>query len=846
MKRLFTFSAALLLSAAGIFAQCSELFFSEYVEGTGNNKALEIYNPTGADVNLTGYQVFESGNGGSFTNVFNLTGILPAGGVYVITTDQADSILQAKADTALSFPSVAHFNGDDALALINPNLDTVDVIGVIGIDPGSYWTVGTGTTKDHTLVRADTVHGGTMDWNLSSTQWIVLSINTFDSIGTHTMVPCASGPVPCSELFFSEYIEGSGNNKGIEIYNPSSSVINLSGYEVFESGNGGAFTNSFNPVGMLNPGDVYVITTDAADSVMQAQADTTLSFPSVSHFNGDDALALINPNGDTVDIIGVIGVDPGSSWPVGSGSTANHTLVRNENVHVGETDWTIGATQWYVFPSNTFDSLGAHTMTPCGTVVNPEVSFTTNAFDVDESAGQAQVTISISNPNGSATAVDVALVGGTATLGNDFTFSTPTTVTFPANSNTPQTINVPVIDDTIQEPAETIILVLQNATNNATINVDTLTITILESDQPIPVYDIADIHTEDSTGLADSMGVYCQLNGVVLGVNLRPSGLQFTLHDSTGGISVFSFNQNFGYTVTEGDSVSIIGTITQYRGLTEIGPDTLWMTSSNNPLPDPMVTSTLDETTESNLVKLIGWHIIDTMQWTNSGSGFNVDITNGTDTLVMRIDNDVDLYGTPAPTDSLLVIMGIGGQYDPAQPYNSGYQVLPRYQADIYPLLAPVAGFTYSATNLDVSFQDTSTNDPVTWDWDFGDGNNASGQNVTHTYANGGSYVVCLTVTNAAGSDTHCDTLQVSGVGINTVETGLKVYPVPSQQWLMIESPVSVDQILIVDLLGNRVDALSINHDGLIILDVSNYPAGIYMLEAKTANGSFIRKFVKN
>ena len=32
---------------------CSELFISEYAEGWSNNKAIEIYNPTGADIDLS-------------------------------------------------------------------------------------------------------------------------------------------------------------------------------------------------------------------------------------------------------------------------------------------------------------------------------------------------------------------------------------------------------------------------------------------------------------------------------------------------------------------------------------------------------------------------------------------------------------------------------------------------------------------------------------------------------------------------------------------------------------------------------------------------------------------------
>ena len=95
---------------------------------------------------------------------------------------------------------------------------------------------------------------------------------------------------------------------------------------------------------------------------MQAVADTILSYPSVSHYNGDDALILVNGT-DTVDVIGVPGVDPGSSWSVGSGSTANYTLVRKSNISEGSTDWSTGANEWDVYAQNTYSYLGSHTFT---------------------------------------------------------------------------------------------------------------------------------------------------------------------------------------------------------------------------------------------------------------------------------------------------------------------------------------------------------------------------------------------------------------------------------------------------------------------------------------------------
>ena len=66
----------------------------------------------------------------------------------------------------------------------------------------------------------------------------------------------------------------------------------------------------------------------------------------------------------------------------------------------------------------------------------------------------------------------------------------------------------------------------------------------------------------------------------------------------------------------------------------------------------------------------------------------------------------------------------------------------------------PVSSFTFNATDLNVSFTDTSTGDIASWFWDFGDGTTSNEEDPTHAYPQGGTYTVQLTVGNAGGSDT--------------------------------------------------------------------------------------------
>ncbi len=158
-------------------------------------------------------------------------------------------------------------------------------------------------------------------------------------------------------LFFSEYVEGSGDNKALEIYNACEEPVNLSNYEVLTFVNGATEPRfSFTPEGILQPGEVIVICNGGVD--FPEQCDTTAT---VTEFNGDDAIALVNlTNGDTLDIIGVIGEDPGTSWEVDNGTTQNNTIIRKAFVTEGNTDWSIAQDEWLGIGEDVADSLGFH------------------------------------------------------------------------------------------------------------------------------------------------------------------------------------------------------------------------------------------------------------------------------------------------------------------------------------------------------------------------------------------------------------------------------------------------------------------------------------------------------
>ncbi|MBC2579699.1 lamin tail domain-containing protein [Clostridium sp. DJ247] len=163
-----------------------------------------------------------------------------------------------------------------------------------------------------------------------------------------------------SQLFISEYIEGSSNNKAIEIYNGTGSSVNLSGYKLELYFNGSTTPGStINLSGTLNSNDVYVVSHSSASSTILAQADLKTSSLS---FNGDDAI-ILKYNNTILDCIGQVGYDPGTEWGSGLTSTCDNTLVRKTGILTGDTnpsDAFAPSLEWNGFANDTFTYLGSY------------------------------------------------------------------------------------------------------------------------------------------------------------------------------------------------------------------------------------------------------------------------------------------------------------------------------------------------------------------------------------------------------------------------------------------------------------------------------------------------------
>ncbi|MCK4359276.1 MAG: lamin tail domain-containing protein [Candidatus Cloacimonetes bacterium] len=486
LSKILLFIFTILFINTLLFGQTTDLFFSEYIEGSSYNKALEIFNGTGMDIDLSNYQLWQIGNGGNWPEyTVDISGILADGEVFVVCHPSANPAMLAVADLVVTL----YHNGNDAQGLAKDDgtgtFYLIDTIGEEGEAPEYGWDVAgvLEATKDHTLVRKASIGNPDTDWNSSAgtnadnSEWIVYDKDTFDYLGSHTFTGGGEDTTPPTlvsanatssttinlvfsekisqetaevisnysingltvssanlqvdsitvglttleqtegetytitvnniedlagnqivpnstinftgyqsggeenDLFFSEYIEGSSNNKALEIYNGTGATIDLSNYRIVGSYNGSGWQStyySFPEETNLPNGDVWVIANEDAAQTILDVANDILAYNEggyVVSFNGNDARGLekTSDGGQTWTLIDVIGIpteDPGDGqgWAVAgvTNATKEHTLVRKSTVTSGNTDWSSSAgtnednSEWIVYPQDTFEYLGSH------------------------------------------------------------------------------------------------------------------------------------------------------------------------------------------------------------------------------------------------------------------------------------------------------------------------------------------------------------------------------------------------------------------------------------------------------------------------------------------------------
>lgn len=405
--------------------------------------------------------------------------------------------------------------------------------------------------------------------------------------------PAAPAQVaPAADLFFSEYAEGSGFNKAIEVANTTGAPVDLGagGYTLELYSNGAATpSQSVALTGTVAAGDVFVVSRADADPALVAQAD--LLAPAVANWNGDDAVALRKggAGGALVDVLGQVGVDPGSEWGTGATSTADNTIRRKPTVTAGDTnpsDAFDPAVEWDGFAANTFDGFGSHTVG--GGPTNQPVAVTCGATLATVTGTAATRTVTATDPDGTVVDVAVSAVAPAPAAG-----SITRTAFTPAGAPGGTAEATVTVDAAV--PTGTYAVTLTATNDDATAQAATCTLTVdVQGVRPIgevqgPVTDTTDGATYRSPLVGRSVvvrGVVTQKTLALSSSGNRQNGffLQDTPaaadDDPTTSDGVFVFLGGFttllradggpAYLPAVGDELVLRATVTEFFDLTQL------------------------------------------------------------------------------------------------------------------------------------------------------------------------------------------------------------------------------------------------------------------------------------
>jgi endonuclease I len=160
----------------------TDLLFSEYIEGSGNNKALEIANNTGSSVSLSAYSIKKQTNGaGSWSTGLALSGTLTTGSKFVIVNSSISSTCFSTSAANISTTATElTFNGNDAVGLFKNGI-LIDIIGTFSGGTANF-------AIDVTLRRKSTVTSPSTTFNLSS-QWDSYTTDTCNNLASKMAQP---------------------------------------------------------------------------------------------------------------------------------------------------------------------------------------------------------------------------------------------------------------------------------------------------------------------------------------------------------------------------------------------------------------------------------------------------------------------------------------------------------------------------------------------------------------------------------------------------------------------------------------------------------------------------------
>lgn len=314
---------------------------------------LEVYNASTAPIHLGGLRL---GSNGDATHIIEPAAAptIPQGG-YVVLGSSSEPTENGGVTLDYQYSGILLENDADRIGLYGSSGAIIDEV-LYDVSSGG-WTVTEGAS-----VQLD----GDMSPSASGNDYPANWCDSRDSYGTAGLLGTpGQANVSClgsaDNLFFSEYVEGSSNNKALEIYNGGQTTVAMEDCWVRIYSNGSAIPSLVVQLsaGALSPGGIHVMCNIQADLSLASFCDQLHGYV---NFNGNDAVELLC-SGYTMDVIGRIGENPGTAWTGGSVSTLDQTLRRKCTVTTGNPDGSDAfdpSIQWDGFAIDTFDGLGQH------------------------------------------------------------------------------------------------------------------------------------------------------------------------------------------------------------------------------------------------------------------------------------------------------------------------------------------------------------------------------------------------------------------------------------------------------------------------------------------------------
>lgn len=295
----------------------TELFLSEYIEGSSLNKALEIANFTGGSVNLSGYTIKKQTNGsGSWSSGLNLSGIVSDKDVYVVANSSAATTIKNAADIT-SGGSELSFNGNDAIGLFK-NGTLIDIIGTFNGGSSNF-------AKDVTLIRKSSVTTPSVTYNVS--EWNSLGQDTFDNLGSHTFNGSGAGPDTQAPSQPTNLVMTGVTQNALHLqWNASSDNIGVTSYRILQDGNLlGTTAGTLYAVSGLSANTTYNFEIVAYDAANNASTGATINVTTLANTLTYCSSKGTNVNYEYIDYVGVGGIDNATGANSGYGDFTSQT-----------------------------------------------------------------------------------------------------------------------------------------------------------------------------------------------------------------------------------------------------------------------------------------------------------------------------------------------------------------------------------------------------------------------------------------------------------------------------------------------------------------------------------------